>query len=276
MPLITMPREMGTLGKDVAALVARHMGKAVIHHEIIDPLANKMRLRKSHVVRFLEGKAGILERMGTDETSLSIFTADEILRLAAAGGAAVIRGWGATHLLAAVTHVVRVRVCAPFALRADRMMTRLNTADRAFVEKEIQSSDEAVTAISRRHFDTDWRDAAHYDLIVNTERTSVEDCADAILSLAGKPRFAESAQSRVKLADLAVAARIRAELRGNDATRKLDIVADCNEGHVTLSGIVGTDEESTRIADIAAKAPGVTRVTNQLQSTRRGFRSLEG
>ncbi len=59
MPLITMPREMGTLGKDVAAAVAQQLGKPLIHHEIIESLANKMRLRKSHVVRFLEGKASV-------------------------------------------------------------------------------------------------------------------------------------------------------------------------------------------------------------------------
>ena len=136
MSLITMPREMGSLGVEVAAEVAKRLGKSVIHHEISDQLANKMRLRKSHVVRFLEGKAGILEKMATDETSLSIYTADEIFRLAESGEVAVIRGWGATHLLNDVPHVVRVRVCAPYELRVTRMMERLKTDDRSSVEKE--------------------------------------------------------------------------------------------------------------------------------------------
>ena len=47
MSLITMPREMGSLGVDVAAEVAKRLGKSVIHHEISDQLANKMRLRKN-------------------------------------------------------------------------------------------------------------------------------------------------------------------------------------------------------------------------------------
>ena len=55
MALVAMTREMGSLGKDVAAAVADRLGKQVIHHEIIDNLASKMRLRKSHVIRFLEG-----------------------------------------------------------------------------------------------------------------------------------------------------------------------------------------------------------------------------
>ena len=113
MPLIAMTREMGSLGKDVAARVSVRLGKELIHHEIIGVLADKMRLRKSHVVRFLEGKSGIWERMTTDQTSLSIYTADETLRLVESGQVAVLRGWGAAHLLRPVPHVVCVRVCAP-------------------------------------------------------------------------------------------------------------------------------------------------------------------
>jgi hypothetical protein len=115
MPLIGMPREMGMLGKDVAARVAQQLNISVVHHEIVDHLANKMRLRKSHVVRFLEGRAGILEKMTTDQTSMTIFTADEIFRMAVGNDVAVVHGWGASHLLEAIPHVVRVR-----AVRAAR------------------------------------------------------------------------------------------------------------------------------------------------------------
>ena len=113
MPLIAMTREMGSLGKDVAAGIAARANKKVVYHEIIEPIANKMRLRKSHVERFLEGKSGLWERLTTDRTSLSIFTADETFRVLRAGEAAVIRGWGAAHLLGGIPHVVRLRICAP-------------------------------------------------------------------------------------------------------------------------------------------------------------------
>jgi len=137
MPLIAMTREMGSLGKDVAATVAERLGKQVVHHEIIDNLANKMRLRKSHVIRFLDGKAGIWERLTTDKTSLSIYTADETFSLAERQEVAVIHGWGSAHLLRAVPHVISVRVCAPLEVRVQRMMKRLDTGDRDIVANEI-------------------------------------------------------------------------------------------------------------------------------------------
>src|SRR5262245_21447142 len=131
MPITAITREMGSLGKDVAAALGAELKIPVVYHEVIDHLADRMRVRKSHVIRLLDGSATLLERLTADKTSLSIFTADEIIGIAASGGGAVIRGWGATHLLREVPHAVCVRVCAPFEVRKRRMMERLSCADEA-------------------------------------------------------------------------------------------------------------------------------------------------
>src|SRR5207237_3623928 len=145
------------------------------YHEVIDHLADRMRVRKSHVIRLLDGSAGLLERLTADRTSLAIYTADEIYGLAAKCGA-IIRGWGATHLLREVAHAVCVRVCAPFDVRKRRMMPRLGSDDDVRVADEIRVNDEAHTAIVRRHFGVQWTDPEHYDVVLNTQRVSVEEC----------------------------------------------------------------------------------------------------
>src|SRR3954464_8829167 len=122
MPIIAITREMGSLGKDVAAALGGALNLPVIYHEVIDHLADRMRVRKSHVIRLLDGTAGLMERLTADKTSLAIFSADEIFGLALRGEGAVVRGWGATHLLRDVPHAICVRVCAPLALRKRRMM----------------------------------------------------------------------------------------------------------------------------------------------------------
>src|SRR5881392_1538062 len=137
MPIIAITREMGSLGKDVAAALGEALNLPVIYHEVIDHLADRMRVRKSHVIRLLDGSAGLLERLTADRTSLAIYTADEIYGLAAKGGA-IIRGWGATHLLREVAHAVCVRVCAPFDVRKRRMMQRLGSDDDVRVADEIR------------------------------------------------------------------------------------------------------------------------------------------
>ena len=266
MAIVAMTREMGSLGKDVASGLSEALGLPLVHHEIIDSLADKMRLRKSHVVRLLDGQAGILERLTADETSLSIYTEDELCSLAMRDRGAVIRGWGATHLFGRVPHVVRVRVCAPHALRHQRMLERLRTDDDAFVDEEIRRSDEAQAAIMRRYFNVDWADSSHYDLVLNTERVSVAQCVEEILKLVRSAEFAESDASRRALADVALQSHVRAALRADQRTRGLRVVVAVNDAVATLSGLVDDDEQSAAAVEVAGAVEGVRRVANELRA----------
>src|SRR2546428_2014367 len=211
MPLVAMTREMGSLGMDVARILESELKVPIVYHEMVNHLADKMRLRKSHVIRLLGGKASLFERLTADKTSLNIYTADEMLQVASKG--AVMRGWGAAHLLRPVRHAIRVRICAPFELRVQRMMERLDTHDSDAVAAEIRNSDEAQGAIAKRHFAIDWQDPEGYGPSPTTERMSVEQCAEEIIQLSRKPDFIETEESHRALSDLALQASIKAALR---------------------------------------------------------------
>jgi cytidylate kinase len=268
MPLIAMTREMGSLGNEVAQGVAEALGLEVTHHEIIDNLADKMRVRKSHVVRLLDGKASLLERLTSDRTSLAIYTEDETYNLAQHNGGAVIRGWGATHLLRPISHAICVRVCAPVETRVKRMKERLQTDDEDAVRKEIALSDEAHSAIMRRHFRVDWKEAEHYDLTLNTERVSVKECIEEVLQLVRDPAFAETPESRSKLDNLSLVAHVRGALHGDRRTRSARITIQADAGRVTLSGIVEGDVELDALSAAAAGVKGVKEVENKVKHAR--------
>ena len=255
MPVIAITREMGSLDKDVAQGLGEALGLPVIYHEVIDHLADRMRVRKSHVIRLLDGSAGLLEQLTADRTSLSIFTADEIYSIAAKGGA-IIRGWGATHLLREVPHAIGVRVCAPFDVRKQRMMERLSSDDVERISEEIRLNDEAHTAIMRRHFNVQWSDPEHYDLVLNTKRVSVDECVSEVLALTRSPRFVETEPGRQKLEDLALAARVRAALRRSRETREARVQVSADTGRITLSGAGNTDE-MLAFVEVASAVPGV-------------------
>ncbi len=260
-----MTREMGSLGKDVAAAISARLGKPVVHHEIIDQLADKMRLRKSHVIRFLDGKANVWERLTTDKTSLSIFTADETLALAESDNVAVIRGWGSAHLLRPIQHVICVRVCAPMNLRVKRMMERLDTDDVDLVTDEIRLSEEAHGAITRRHFGVNWQDPEQYDLALNTERVAIEECADEVIALVKNPAFQPTGQSLQMLANLALESHVRAALRVDPRTKDMQITISAANGNVTLAGVLEPGLETTHAMEIAAAVPRVKNVKSELK-----------
>ncbi len=257
MPIIAITREMGSLGKDVATGLGQSLDLPIFYHEVVDHLADRMRLRKSHVIRLLDGSAGLFERLTADKTSLAIFSADEIFDLASQGNGAVVRGWGATHLLRGVPHAICVRVCAPLALRKRRMMDRLNTDDDKAVSVEIHCNDEAQTAIMRRHFGVQWTEPENYDVVFNTQRVSVEECVDEVTRLVKSDAFAETAKSRQQLKDLALAARVRAALRLSPLTRDTKISVTASGGRVTLAGKVSTDT-LLAVAEVVDEVPGVS------------------
>jgi len=265
MPLIAMTREMGSLGMDVARILESELKVPLVYHEMINHLADKMRLRKSHVIRLLGGKANLFERLTADKTSLSIYTADEMLQVASRG--AVMRGWGAAHLLRPVRHAICIRICAPFEVRVKRMMSRLDSGDREMVSAEIRNSDEAQGAIAKRHFGIDWQDPEGYDLSLNTERMTVEQCAEEIIQLSRQPEFSETEESHKALSDLALQAKVRAALRADPATRPLTFAVDSDGAQVRMRGIVATREESNNAARVAMSVPGVMAVKNELRVT---------
>ena len=256
MPIIAITREMGSLGKDVASGLGQSLDLPVFYHEVVEPLADRMRVRKSHVIRLIDGTAGLMERLTADKTSLAIFSAEEIFDLALQGQGAVVRGWGATHLLRVVPHAICVRVCAPLGLRKRRMMERLNTGDDSAVSVEIHCNDEAHTAIMRRNFGLQWTDPENYDVVFNTERVSVAECVDEVIRLVKSDAFAETKQSRRQLEDLALAARVRAALRISPLTRVTKIAVTARGGQVTLEGELGTDM-LLAVAEVVAEVPGV-------------------
>jgi len=264
MPLIAMNREMGSLGEDVARGLEQALGAKIRHHEIIDHLANRTRMRKSHVVSFLEGKQGLLERLTTDQVSLRILTADEILSVAASGEPVILRGWGATSLLKDVPHAVRVCVSASRRTRVKRMMERLDTGDQDQVERIVNHNDEAAQAVMRRHFHIDTRDINEYDMGFNTDRVAVAQCVEEIIKLVKSEQFAETEDSRRALGDVATAHHVRAAIRTHGTTSHCKVRVTANEGHVILEGVVDRIEQSEACSDITMRIKGVRRIENHL------------
>ena len=223
MPLIAMTREMGSLGKDVAAgdrRARRQARSSTTRSSSRSP--TRCGCARATWSASSTASAGIWERLTTDRTSLSIFTADETFRFLRDDSTGVIRGWGAVHLLKNIPHVIRVRICAPLETRMRRMMERLATDNRDTVENEIQLSEEAHTAITKRHFGVNWRDPEHYDLVLCTERLSVDECVDEIEGmmkqqvLPGDPGFAPHGREPGARVERALGAAAR---RAHRATR---------------------------------------------------------
>lgn len=268
MPVIALTQGMGSLAQDIAEQLGRELGLATLQHEVAERVAHKMNVPKSLISRLRAGKAGPIERLTADRDSMAVYSAEEVLQTAAAGNV-VLRGWGATLLLRPVPHVPCVRIMRPFAKRVQWLMAELDTDDIELAQSEIKRSDHANASRMHEQFGVDWGDPVLFDLVLNTDRLSVDTCVAQIRALLARPEFAETAASQALLQGMALSARVRAALKAHDETQEVDVTIDSTidstGGQVTLRGIVLKPAERDAAQAVAAAAAGVVSVDNQLR-----------
>ena len=264
MPVIALTQGMGSLAQDIAEQLADELGLTTLQHEVAERVADKMHVSKSLIGRLRSGKAGLIEGLRADRQAMAVYSAEEVLD-AAARGNVVIRGWGATQLLRPVPHVPCIRIMRPLPQRVQWLMQQLDTDDASMAEAEIKRSDHANATRMHQQFGVDWGDPVLFDLVLNTDRLSVDTCVQQIKALLQRPEFAETEASRALLQSMALHARVRAALRARAETQEVDIAIEGSGTTVVLRGIVLQAAERDAAAQVAAAVPGVSGVDNQLR-----------
>ncbi len=274
MAVIAMTREIGTLGKDVAAGLAERLGLGVIHHGLVEhDIAENAGLPENEVHRFLEGEASLRERWRMDRRRMRCCTEQEIFELAAKGDV-LIRGWGSVYLLRSVPHAFSVRVCAPVEFREALLMQRLGLKNRAAARREIERDDAAHNRTMQRMFGIDWTDPAHYTIVLNTARIPVGECVDCIVRLVRSPAFAETEESKAELRNQLISARVRSTLErhfGSDVGAL--IKTEVKAGQVLLTGHMVDAHYIAEAVRLVRSVEGVTRVESRIVPI--GFQPIE-
>jgi hypothetical protein len=153
------------------------------------------------------------------------------------------------------------------------MVARLGLAP-AEAERRIRAYDDGVRTRIRQLFDVDWEDPLLYDLVLNTERVTVDTAVRQVLALAEAAEYQPTVESRVLLEDRALSARVRATLKATRSTRRTDLEARARarDGQVILAGVVSSEEERDQALLMAREVPGVTSVTGDIKVFRRPIR----
>ncbi len=208
MRAITISREYGSGGGEIATRLATRLGWQLIDHEVVVQVAHELGISEAEAEARDERVEGLVSRI---LTSMQLFepaalvaapvpvpvvsdtrTYAEALRRVVEGAAntghVVIVGRGAQFLLANRRDVLHVRVVTPLDLRVAYVMRR-EGLDQAAARARVQLKDRDrvryLQAQCQRHPD----DPHLYDLVVNTGIIDLESMVDLItLALARKAR----------------------------------------------------------------------------------------
>lgn len=198
--LITISREFGAGGSELAARVGEQLGWPVLDHDIIHRVAERVRLDDDTVERMDEHSPSFLARIASvlivpqpeifsfaqngDLTSHDAIAeaALEVITEMARRPPVVIVGHGAQCIFAGRADALHVRVVAPHADRSARVQRRLRVA-RGMAETLMREADRDRQAYVQRHFHRDWHNPLLYDLWLNTARVTIDEGAVAIVDL---------------------------------------------------------------------------------------------
>ncbi len=206
MRAVTISREYGSGGGEIAVQLSRRLGWKLVDHEVVEQVASALGVSEadaeahdehsdSLILRVLSNIGLTLAPVAMDvpvPATIEIDAYDEarrrIVEAAVEAGHTIIVGRGAQVLLAAHLDVLHVRVVAPLEKRIAYVMLR-EDLDQARAQARIQTKDR-----DRAHFLTTVHhrrpeDGHLYDLVVNTAVIELNDIVDIlVLSLAKKGR----------------------------------------------------------------------------------------
>ncbi len=184
--VVTVSRESGSGGSEVATEVARRLKFDFFDRNVTDYIARRAKVDKEVVESVDLQTRKRLQELVQSLTSSQYMTQSsyfrhliEVITLIGERGNAVILGRGANFILPA-ERTLRVRVFAPLELRIERMARR-NHVSLKDARAKVLSLDADRANFVRSHFFQDASDLDHYDLALNTAYMSVDACADVVL-----------------------------------------------------------------------------------------------
>ena len=195
--LITISREFGAGGSELATELGRLLGWPVLDRDLIHLVAERLRLADSTVEHLDEHPPSLAARIATvliipqpDHVAYApptdLASADRIAEasravIATAGESLplIVVGHGAQCIFASRRDTMHVRVIAPVEERLHRVMRRLG-ADAGHAATLLRRADDDRRAYVQRYFHQDLRNELQYDMLINTGRVSINEAAAMI------------------------------------------------------------------------------------------------
>lgn len=185
-PYVTVAREIGSGGGQIARMAGDRLGWDVLDGEIVDYLAERYGTPRNLVEIADERHIGWIEEMltgwmgGKQWTSARyVHRLHHLLMLAAQHGNVIVVGRGARFILPP-KHGLSVRIVAPAEFRA-RRIAKERGIDHKAAQAAIAAADREQAAYIKEHFHHAVDDSHMYDLVINVEKLRLEEAADLIV-----------------------------------------------------------------------------------------------
>lgn len=279
MAIVTISRGSYSRGREVAEKVAQRLGFECISREVLIEASEGFNVPEIQLLRAMRDAPSILDRFtfGKDRyiayiqaALLEHFQKDNV----------VYHGLAGHYFVRGISHVLKVRIIAEkedrvkVVMERERMLEQAAPATKGISGQDpagpemhggisedkalrvLEGIDEARRKWGLHLYGIDPNDPSLYDLVIHVKKLSTDDTADIICRAAGLDRFQASAESQQAMDDLALAARIKANLSENYP--RVNVAAKRGAVYIALEG--GSSSEKEAIQEAVGQIPGVAKV----------------
>jgi cytidylate kinase len=196
MAAVTISRQLGSLGFEVARTAADALGYRLVWREAINQAARQAGAPEVALAAIDE--LGLLGLCPSPKVCHAYHTAvRQVIKELASEGGVVILGRAGQIILRDRLDVLHIRVIAPKRLRVDRISQR-HTISLQAAEAQVEASDRYRQSYLRRFYHARGDDPELYDIVINTERMTPEEAAslicEALLTRTRNSRADDSAE----------------------------------------------------------------------------------
>ncbi|HPQ44033.1 MAG TPA: cytidylate kinase family protein [Syntrophales bacterium] len=263
MAVITISRQMGSLGEKIAQEVSGKLQYKYLDREEIERGLTSYGLAVPEVEKFDEKSLHFWVKWQIQGQKF-FHAMQALIYESASKDNVVIVGRGGQVLLKGIPGVLHVRIIAPLQDRVTRLATQHKGDEKALL-RILRQSDRDSGGFIRTFFDVDWEDTYLYDLTLNTRDLPVDVAVNMILQATTAVEAMKDVQSyRERLDDLILQQKVENTLLNADIS---GIHAKAEKGVVTLSGSAPSSMESKRYVDLVSEIDGVQKVENNMLIT---------
>jgi CMP/dCMP kinase len=268
MAIITIARQMGSLGSESAANVAQRLDYTLVDQAKLQRAAEDYGMLKSELEEVHERRPTLVTRYLTMRHRAYLDMMQTIIYQYARADDVVILARGATVLLSDVPSALHVNVFAPYERRVEVVMAREGIT-RPIAEQIVRENDQDRAGYMRYLFDQDWMDPLLYDVMINTHVTTREQACDLIVQAAHAKELLDAhEQSLVILGNHILVRRAEeALLKAKQVNPRHISASVTTPGVVKLMGIVNSEKEKLAVESVVREVPGVSDVDNELYVT---------
>jgi cytidylate kinase len=181
MAVVTISREYGSAGSEVARTVAELLGYHLVDKAMIGRI-----LAGYGLVDFdttYEAEAGIWSAFDTKLRTI-VAMLERLAYAVARHGHAVLLGRGNYATLGGMEGVLNVRIRAPYEWRVSRIMDERGLSDRGLAESAVREGDKIRSSFVSSVYGLRWDSMEKFDLVIDTSKVGPGLAASWIVAAA--------------------------------------------------------------------------------------------